>query len=44
MIKLENVVKKYSTETEIGPLNFTIEKMGLIQLLGQMELASLQLS
>lgn len=34
MIKLENVVKKYSTETEIGPLNFTIEKNGINSIIG----------
>lgn len=28
MIGLKNVVKKYSTETEIGPLNFSIENKG----------------
>lgn len=34
MIKLDNVIKKYSTETEIGPLNFSIANKGINSIIG----------
>lgn len=34
MIKLENVVKKYSDETKIGPLNLVIKEGGLNSIIG----------
>ncbi|WP_297790243.1 ATP-binding cassette domain-containing protein [uncultured Anaerococcus sp.] len=34
MIRLKNIVKKYSTETEIGFLNFSIENKGINSIIG----------